>query len=338
MSQIFSQLLLSNRARFNAKFAEARHYKPTLEGEVFAELLRTLVAPIVEAVDQTQPEATEATAETLYDTALDLLAQDFLGPTSRYPAITSGWTHVLPKLGRFLAADPRGVVGAVTNALHNIAVTPGARPGEWMRDLIALAEACADVDTLLKAGQVCAWRAGLAHYRADALILAAELPVPVARLALGLPVDYPQPLEEVISRLRSSPWQLPVGPAQEPQLKLVKRVGAFRGFGGLFIVPPIAEPAGEHFLVTDGEGTWLLTADAFGATFHRITKPVASTKVESPFKLNRNGEVSAQRLKQTFPELGQATSSAGNANTLAVTVPYSHAVYLVAIARTIERG
>ncbi len=330
-SPVLATVLIANRGRYNAKFAEARHYKPTLEGDVFADLLRTLAAPIVEAVHQTQPDASDAITEVLYDTALDLLAQDFIGPTSRYPAITSGWTHVLPKLGRFLATNPRAVVGAVTNALYNIAATAGARPGEWMRDLIALADVCDDVDTLLKAGQVCAWRAGLAHYRADALILAAELPPPIARLALGLPADDAQPLGSVIGRLRASPWQTPANPISETQLKVVKRVGAFRGFGGLFIVPPIVEPTGEHFLVTDGEGTWLLTADTFGATFHRMAKSVSSAKVESPFKLNRSGEVSVNRLKQGFPELAQATSQAGNANTLAVTVPYSHAVYLVGL-------
>lgn len=326
---VLDTILTANRARYNTKFAEARHYKPTLEGEAFADLLRNLVAPVVESVHQVRPEATEAVTEALYDTVLDLLAQDFLGPTTRYPAITSGWTHVLPKLGKFLAANPRAVIGAVTNGLYNIAATPGARPGEWLRDLIALDEVCDDVDALLKAGQVCAWRAGLAHYRTDALTLAAELPQPVARLALGLPADDAQPFESILARLHSSPWESPIASLQSPHLKIVKRVGAFRGFGGLFMVPPIVEPAGEHFLVTDGESTWLLTADVFGATFHRMAKPTPSAKVESPFKLNRNGEVSFNRQKQTFSELAQATSSAGNTHTLAVTVPYSHSIYLV---------
>jgi hypothetical protein len=328
---ILDQTLSANRARYNAKFAEARHYRPRLNGEAFADVLRTLVAPSAEAVYETQPEAVEAVTETLYEVSLDLLAQDFIGPASRYPVIASGWVHVLPKLARFIATDPQGVVGAVTNALYNIATTPGTRPGEWMRDMIRLADLCDTVDTLLQAGQVCSWRAGLAHYRAEALAIAATLPLPVARLALGLPATDTQPIEAVIQRLRSSPWQTPTASEAAPlgQLKIQKRVGAFRGFGGLFIVPPIVEPAGEHFLVTDGESTWLLTADAFGVTFHRSPKTTESSKPETPFKLNRNGEVSANKIKQTFPELVQSTSQAANKHTLAVTVPYSHAVYLV---------
>jgi hypothetical protein len=256
-----------------------------------------------------------------------------LGPNSRYPVITSGWTHILPKLARHLANQPRALIGAVTNGLYNLSLTPGARPGAWMNDLLLLGEACDDLPTLLKAGQVCAWRAGLAHYRLQALAICPSLPTPVARLALGLPIDSTQPIDSLVSRLQTDPWYRPTSDAQPlaPQIKIVARVGAFRGFGGLFLVPPIVEPAGEGFLVTDGEGTWLLSADAFGATFQRIARPVSQPPTDTPFKLGRSGKVSAGKRDATFTELEGATSSAGNAHTLAVSVPYSHAIYLVAI-------
>jgi len=329
---ILAQALAANRSRFNAKFAEARHYKPKLEGEVFAELLRTLVAPIVESVYSVQPFALEPVTEALYDLSLELLAQDFLGPNSRYPVITSGWTHVLPKLARHLASDPRPIIGAVTNGLYNLSLTPGARPGAWMNDLLALNEVCDDVPSLLKAGQVCAWRVGMAHYRAEALALCQNLPPRIALLSLGLPADSTQTLDSVIHRLQADPWFRPASEAATPPtLTIAARVGAFRGFGGLFLVPPIVEPAGDGFLVTDGEGTWLLTADAFGATFQRIARPDSQPPVDTPFKLTRTGKVSVNKQEATFPELEQSTSNAGNAHTLAVSVPYSHALYLVAI-------
>lgn len=329
-AHILDQLLTTNRARYNAKFAEARHYKPRLNGEAFAEVLRNLVAPIVETVNQIRTDTAEAVTEALYDISLDLLGQDFIGPASRYPVIASGWTHVLPKLARFIANDPQTVVGSVTNALYNIAATPGARPGEWMRDMIALTDISENVDILLKAGQICSWRAGLTHYRTEALSIAETLPSSIARLTLGMPADDTQRLSAVIQRLQSSPWESPIASTPSAQLKVQKRVGAFRGFGGLFIVPPIVEPAGEHFLVTDGDNTWLLTADLYGATFHRSPQITTSSKPETPFKLNRNGDVSANKVKQSLPELAQSTSHAANAHTLAVTVPYSHAVYLIA--------
>jgi hypothetical protein len=330
---IFSDALLANRSRFNAKFAEARHYHPKLNGEQFAELLRTLVAPIVESVNIVQPTSTQAVTEVLYDLALDLLAQDFLGSHSRYPIITAGWAQLLPKLARFIAIEPRSVVGAITNALYNLSLTPGTRPNEWTQSLSAVADLCPDVKTLLTVGQILSWKAGLAHYRAAALDLLRTLSPELACLILALPPDKTQTLDSVLSRLASSPWQTlePPPPTPNSQLRIIKRVGAFRGFGGLFITPPLVFLAEHGFIVTDGEGTWLLNADCYGATFHRTAQSSPIPQPDSPFKLSRTGKVTVNKTGADFPQLAQSSSSAANEHTLAVTVPYSHAIYLVAL-------
>jgi len=239
-----------------------------------------------------------------------------------------------------VAESPRIVVGSVTNALYNLATTPGARPHEWAASLLQAADACPDTATLLKAGQVAAWRAGLAHYRLSALEICAQLAAAqpaIARLALGLPAqpDTP-PAATIINRLRADPWLHPDSdlppeglPTSNFQLRIVARVGAFRGFGGLFLRPPIVEPSGEHFLVTDGDDTWLLVADACGATFHRAAG-TPSQKTETPFALAIDGAVRANGKTQVFPELVNYTSCAASRTTLAVTTPLSHAVSLVA--------
>jgi hypothetical protein len=333
MPNTLESALLANRSRYNSRFAEARHYQPRLDSEEFARLLRTLAAPIAEAVQAIAPPALDPVVEALYDICLDLLAHDFLGPNSRYPFIAAGWQQALPKLARYLASDPRAVIGAVTNALYNLSLTPGARPADWLADVITLAGLEPELDALLKAGQVCAWRAGLAHYRPDALALCRSLPAALACAALGLPASGQPALDAALTRLAADPWYRPaVGVAGAAQLKIVARAGAFRGFGGLFLAPPIVEPAGEHFLVTDGEGVWLLTADAFGATFHRAARPDASPPTATGFRINRAGKVSLGKTEAAFPQLAGSTSSAGNAVTLAVTAPYSHAIYLVARA------
>ncbi|MBM4423576.1 MAG: hypothetical protein FJ030_09320 [Chloroflexi bacterium] len=339
MPNALASTLAANRERFNSKFAAARHYKPALDGDAFADLLRGLVAPIVEAVHALAPDQTFAATDALYDLTLDLLAQDFLGPRSRHPLIASGWAHLLPKFARHIAADPRAIVGAITNALYNISTTPGARPGEWMRDMLALADHCPDSETLLKVGQILSWKSGLAHYRAAALDLCETLPPAVARLTLGFPADSSQPLDSVLRRLRAHPWHRPtLHPSRStPELGIVARLGAFRGFGGLFIAPPLVFTSGDHFIVTDGEGSWLLTADAFGATFHRTDAQPSTGKTKSPFTIHRSGEVSGPNGKQQFPELTQYTSAAANETTLAVTIPHSHSVHLIA-ATDSERG
>jgi hypothetical protein len=346
LSGPFAQILEANRSRFNARFAEARRIQPGLDPLIFAECLRSTVAQVVEAVHHVRPEKAAEAAEVLYDLSLDLLGQEFLGPNSRYPFIVEGWRFLLPRLSRFIAGSPREFVGSTTNALYNLSTTPGARPGEWAASLLKLVEVCPDAPTLLRAGQVAAWRAGMAHYRLSALDLCRDLPPPVALTALGLsPQAEHPPLDTLIDSLKANPWLSPASNLQSPtplrlapgaivsnyQLQIVSRVGAFRGFGGLFLEPPLVWPADDDFVVSDGEGTWLLMADVFGATFHRADIKAPSLKTSSPFTINKAGSVSFGKTSRAFPELANANSSAGNNTTLAVTTPFSHAVYLIAL-------
>ncbi|MGQ0604857.1 MAG: hypothetical protein ACT4QE_24510 [Anaerolineales bacterium] len=328
----FAQQLETHRTRFNTKFAEAKRQHPRLNPAAFADVLSASATPVVDAVARVAPERVPETVDMLYDLALELTASDLLGASTRYPFVAQGWERLLPALARFVAESPREVAGSVTNALYNLAVTASARPHEWASLILKLAEHCADVDTLLKAGQVAAWRAGMAHYRTSALALCRELPPAVAHVALGLPASD-APLTATLNALAADPW---LNPDSTPNLKseiknpkCIARVGAFRGFGGLFLRPPIVAAAGEHFLVTDGEDSWLLVADVFGATFHRRSG-VPTTQPESPFTLGKDGNVQAHRQSVKFAELANTTSHAANAHTLAVTTALSHSIFLVA--------
>ncbi len=330
----FAQILEANRARFNARFAEARRFQPRLDPAAFSDHVRSVVAPLVEAVARERADKAAEVADVLYDLSLDLLGHEFIGPNSRYPVIVEGWRFLLPRLSRFIAESPRESVGSTTNALYNLSTTPGARPGEWAASLLKLVEVCPDAPTLLKAGQVAAWRAGMAHYRLSALDLCRDLPPPVALTALGLsPQAEHPPLDPLIESLKSNPWLRPTSDLRPltSDLQIVARVGAFRGFGGLFLEPPLVWPAEDDFVVSDGEGTWLLMADVFGATFHRADIKAPSLKTSSLFTINKAGSVSFGKTSHAFPELANANSSAGNSTTLAVTTPLSHAVYLIAL-------
>src|SRR6185369_14358759 len=61
-------------------------------------------------------------------------------------------------------------------------------------------------------------------------------------------------------------------PAKPDTSRTVVRAGAFRGFGGLFTEPPVVTVAGDQLFVRGGDEHWLISADAFGVTFHRVTK------------------------------------------------------------------
>ncbi len=325
-----AETLKAGRSAFNARFAQARHVRPSLDPAAFTDLLRSTVVPIAQAVDQHCPDQTGLVVHALYDLSLDLLGQGFLGPQSRYPFVAQGWQELLPGVPRYIAAAPRLIAGSITNALYNLSITPGARPDEWLRTMLHLSALCADGAAWLRAGQVAAWRAGLAHYRRGALELCKTLEPAIACAALG--VAHMPDTETLISRLQADPWLLPAQAQNTQALKLVARVGAFRGLGGLFLQPPTVAASGEHFVVTDGNTRWLLVADAFGATWHRADSVPTSTST-APFSIDHAGRVTCGPHKQTFPELARMSSAASNGTTLAVTVPLSFAVHLVALGR-----
>jgi hypothetical protein len=333
----FAHILEANRTRFNAKFAEARHTKPKLSPEAFKQHLHFTLAPIIEAVHQQDADKANGVADALYDLSLDLVGQELLGPQARHPLLVESWQTLLPRVPRFIIEAPRAFVGAVTNAVHNLSVTAGARPREWLDIMRRAATLCPDSATFLRVGQIAAWRSGLAHHRSEALALAAQLATTgpmLARLALNLPTANTKTaplITTLLNRLNADPWYRPESSPTHPKLAIVARVGAFRGFGGLFLAPPRVFLKDGHFVIQESEAGWLLAADAFGATLHRHERPTASDKVETPFRLEADGKVSHGRLGQVFPELAQATSLAATATTLAVTTALSHAVYLVAV-------
>lgn len=331
-SSPFAQVLEAQRSKFNTLFAEARRQRPKLEPAHFAELLTKTAAPIVEAVAKIAPTRVAETAEVVYTLGLDLLGQELLGLNSRYPFVVDAWQVLFPLLGKFVAETPHQLLGGLTNAHYNLSTTAGARPHEWAGLMLKLGELCPNTETLLMAGQVAAWRAGMAHFRSGALELCAQLPPNITRAALGLPQNE-APIASVLEALQANRWFNPNSPSSTVYLKLVGRVGAFRGFGGLFLTPPAVCVLNGQLFARSGEETWLLMADAFGATFHRAEKVAAATAVTpAPFKLERSGKVSLNGQAQVIPELAAYTSAASDGQTLAVTTSLSHAVFLVAVA------
>lgn len=337
LSDPFARALAGRRAELNARFAEARHRLPGLEPTAFGNFLRDAADPVVRAVHEARPERAEGVALAAYDVALELVGQRLVDGESRGAAIRETWRRVFPAVPRALAADPERVLAALTNAAHQVAATPGARPDGWVADMALLGGRCAAVDDLLRLGQVVAWQAGLAHYRQGAIAAAGALPESLALAAVGAPSA--SRWSEIECGLAASEWFDPAraGDVRAASVRAAATVGAFRGFGGLFVEPPRAGLAEGHLCLTSGGEAWLLTADLFGATFHRL--PAATEGGWSPaaplpsgVRVDGGGSVTAPGGTLQLPAAGHVTSSAATRTTLAVTWSHSHHVTLVALA------
>ena len=331
-----AEALEKGRGRFNARFDLARRLDRDLDPTAFSEHLRLVVDPIARAVAVVQPDRAGATAEALFDLSLELFAKDCLGPLARKPAAGQAWRSVLPAAASLLAQEPRRVAAAVTNGALNLAAQPGARGGEWLQDMQRLAPLCPSVELYLKAGQVAAWRCGIAHFRTGALALLSDLPDEVLFLALALS-GIPRPERAALLKSLQDPWADPKRSGLEgrPGLAIVARVGGFRGFGGPFLAPPEVFALDGQLYAFDPGACWSLHAGCFGATFQRYGPdlPKGDLQQGGAFTVAQSGEVRRAGLACSFPVLSGAKSFASNGTTLAVTLHRSHRIYLVAEVR-----
>jgi hypothetical protein len=337
VSEPFAAFLRSGRSDLNDRFAEARRRYRDLDADAFARFLDAAVGPLVDAVASTRPDRTAAVASAAYDAALDLVGQRLAGPGARGTVLDEAWRRVLPALAPLIAVDPDRLLGALTNVLHNVAAAPGSRPARSIEVLERLGPRCADPGAVLALAMVAAWRAGLAHLREAALDAADALPPSLAAEAAG---GSPSADWAVLrERLRADPWFDPgleaAGGGGDRRPRFAARVGAFRGFGGQFLEPPLVVADGAGFLVRSGGESWTLVADAFGATFRRAEagdlEAARAREAASPEPKIAGRKVVLGGLKIEVPTLLEISSAAVSGRTLAVTSPYSHALFLVAL-------
>ena len=338
VSAALASILRSGRSDFNARFIAARRIYPALQPDVFTEFLRTAVDDLVSAVGTVAPERAGEVTIAAYDAALELVGQKLAGQEpnsgSRLQLVDEGWRRVLPTIAHIVATSPARVISAVCNAIHQLASASGVRPKEWIEIMEKLGPQCGDADMFLKLGQVAAWKAGFAHFRQGAIIAGDGLPEALALAALG--AKSGSTWVDVRARLLSNPWFDPAGAAEESSaIRVVAQVGSYRGFGGLFIEPPLVVATGEYFLARSNNECWLLTADLFGATFHRGSIDEFETAAREcllPSELKIKGSrVALNGARVELPELGDITSAAVNAPTLALTSSFTHSIMLVAL-------
>lgn len=255
MTPPLARELAAGRPRFNAAVAAARRARTGFDVEALAAALRDRLGPLAAAVERVAPDRTATVVDAGFALTIALVDTSLSG--ERRALVDRAWAELAVPLAAVVAERPDAVLALVTNAVLTLAGAPGARVGEWIGRMAGLAPS-ATADTLAAAGQVAAWRAGMAHYRASALAAADGLPEPLALAALGAAGSW----AEVRAQLAADRWWTPDGVAAPI------RIGGFTGLGGPFASPPELRAGTDGFVVRAGGRTGLIVADAFGATLH----------------------------------------------------------------------
>lgn len=268
--------------------------------------------------------------------ALDLFAAGLLGPQTKHPYVSTAWQEILPRATRLLARDPTQVAGCLSNAVDYLASQSAARPAEWIQVMRDLSPHCDSVQQWLDAGKIAAWRVGLVQFRSAALKLARQLPLKLAIHSLGAPDDMMESAwREQLNGLEADRWMSPTGQTAEAirSLCIVRTAGGFRGFGGPCLRPPTVIAHDGALIVSDGNTSWQLLADVFGTQWNRIPglpPKTMSSASSSNVTIDRRGRVDWDGMQHDFADLVEAGSFACDGQTLAVTLPTSRHVFLVA--------
>lgn len=329
--QVLAPFLRGERARFNAQFALAQQQLGALDGENWAQVVREFVVPLVLSCHAHLPERDGEVLDVGYEIALELCGRQLLGTTSRVAAMNQAWRSLLPQVPHLIVGNPRRCLGRTSNALHVLHEVCGAAACElWLRIMGEIGPQCRDLEVWEGAGFVAAWRCGVAHFRPRAREIAAALPVEIGRLALRVhPArDWKQTLQQL-----ENLW---FDPAQETSsatngLTLRGEVGDFIGFGGAMTKPPRVFWFQKRFWVWNGTGWMNLWADAFGSTLTAAAAPAdLRDESDASCRVQPDGQVLAGGITAHFDVLGGAHGWAHDAQTLVVTTPFSHRVFLFA--------
>ncbi len=332
----FAQVLAAGRERFNAAFTAARRTNRNLDGDRFLAHLAERVMPVVNLAAAAAPEQAMDIGAALFHISLDLFAAGCFGTQSRATLMDQAWRRILPAIPGLIAADPRGIAAAVSNAAYNLAAEKSADGQGWLQRMQAIGAHLTDAAVLRKAGVIAAWRCGLAHFREGALSACENVPLSILRTIFNM--EGVKDDAQVLKRLRQladDPWSTAdadMAPSAGQELAIVRICGGFRGFGGAFIQPPVVRLVNGRFMAYDGEFQWRLDADAYGAVLHRLNQaePLGGFTGSQIFRIDLKGKVTHGTVQAVFPELLGSLSQAATETTLAVTLPHSHKIFLIA--------
>jgi hypothetical protein len=327
LTPAFAEVLRGGRAEFNRRFAIAQQRYPGVDAAAFGELLGGPIDAIVCKVARIDSAAAPALVNTLYDLTLTLLGQRWIGPGARAPEIVAGWELLAENAPALLARQPAALATSIANALVHWSSSGSGE--HWLRTLATLAQRARSADDLLHAGQVAAWRHGMAHYRDSALERARTLDREMLALALSVPLaDWH---DEMLTRMARNRWHRP-DKAPLPAPRVVLRVGAFVGFGGRFAEPPLACSVDGELLLSAGGQRYSLHADVYGANVqaHSDGKLTPVQQLPPGWRVDGSVLVGPQQ-SFGFVEQGPITSSAATVDTLVITHAWSHAATVVAL-------
>jgi len=324
-----AQALMLQRDTLNKKFRIAKQAYRSLDDGAFAAFLRSTLDPVAATVAAKHPDRLLEVVEILYDMALPLVAQGWLGSASRTPALEVGWRQLLIGLAPWLCQAPRKFAGSMLNALHQFHELGEAALGAWVKNMLRLAPHYTDLDEILTVGRLLAWRHGLVTQRRAALDAGFSLPAQITQTALELSAPL---TNEHWQRMRTEPQTMPVD-CLRTDIKTpawIRWMDGFSGFGGNFRRPPLVKADATGVYATDGQRVWLIVADSYGAQLVPVRHVTPWTDDKRPTAdVTAAGVITANKTKVNFSSFPSPRQAAWHGGLLVLTSNVTHRLGLI---------
>lgn len=316
VSVAVARVLKQHREACNRWYFEARHRFPHLDQQAFSTFLQQDAAPLLARAEALPPAEFEVLVLAIYRHGLQLAGLRWCGHDSCFGLLQQAWQRFLPQALPLIRQTPDKALVALAHGLKQLADHPDADALLWLRQMTALTTLVTDLDDWLRAGQVLAWRCGMAHFRGSALVQSALLDDTV--LLFVLDVNELPTRDRLQRAFAANRWWTP----DQPPADLVeqRRVGGLAGMGGIFTALPQVFGVNDSLYVQSGERCFELHVDAYGASLlpaPAVTERLAD-RASVPWSTARN-QLTLDGRRCSFPDIHSISSVACTHDTVALT-------------------
>jgi hypothetical protein len=264
-SEIFRRILKEERSRLNSMFIMSRQMNMKLEPELFLSKVSSIIDPVMIKLADRDFGILKNVAVSLYEKVLELCVKDILGSEGKYPGFKKNLLTLIDNFSELTVNDTAEFISSVSNAILNILKYNPDIIDEWTGKIIKLKNIIKTIVDFKNFGFITAWTKGISCYRERSIELLQSIDDEAICMLLELPFQLNNKRDMFFNAIKSNPWLDPRKAfSSEKESLMVRAVGNFSGYDGVFSQPPVTFVSDGRIIACDDERFFILFADYYG--------------------------------------------------------------------------
>ncbi|PKL41531.1 MAG: hypothetical protein CVV41_18245 [Candidatus Riflebacteria bacterium HGW-Riflebacteria-1] len=298
-------LLQENAEALNQSLSLAGSGARKLNAADVAAWFTAVIEPVFEAVHKHDLTRSRKVFDVLFRDMLSTLPSAVIAPDFEQYKDCRLLLRLNPRLS---AGNPARVLGSLATALKKIARHSQTAARSWIELMQKIVPLVTDLDGLLTAGRIAAWRCGMAHLRELAAVSTSLDP----QITASIFADKQALSEQLQQRWDSS------------GTTVAAAAGGFSGYGGPFTRPPRVSLRDGLIVVADDVQTRVLFADRFGHVLLDCPDDLKSSTDFAPAPFS-SASAPVAKILARYKDI---TSWVHHDSTLYLTTESSHAIFV----------